>query len=223
MNRRVLIVDDHPLVSIGLQLALRARGWEVETIAGPTGDAVVGLAGSFQPGCVLLDLNLGVAGSGRDLVAPLRNAGAAVVMLTAETDRFALAACVEAGAGGWIGKHAFLDDIVTSIEDVLAGRPLIGKATRESLLDELRAQRASLDRASSPFEQLTAREERVLASLVDGLSAEEIAEEHFVALTTIRSQIRGILQKLGVRSQLAAVAMANRACWTPAPKVRAVA
>lgn len=82
MNRRVLIVDDHPLVSIGLQLALRARGWEVETIAGPTGDAVVGLAGSFQPGCVLLDLNLGVAGSGRDLVAPLRNAGAAVVMLT---------------------------------------------------------------------------------------------------------------------------------------------
>lgn len=63
----------------------------------------------------------------------------------------------------------------------------------------------------------------MLASLVDGLSAEEIAEEHFVALTTIRSQIRGILQKLGVRSQLAAVAMANRACWTPAPKVRAVA
>ncbi len=52
------------------------------------------------------------------------------------------------------------------------------------------------------------------AALVDGLSAEEIAETHFVAVTTVRSQVRGILQKLGVRSQLAAVATANRAGWT---------
>ena len=55
----------------------------------------------------------------------------------------------------------------------------------------------------------------MLGALVDGLSAEEIAEAHFVAVTTVRSQVRGILQKLGVRSQLAAVATANRAGWTP--------
>ena len=54
----------------------------------------------------------------------------------------------------------------------------------------------------------------MLGALVDGLSAEEIAEAHFVAVTTVRSQVRGILQKLGVRSQLAAVATANRAGWT---------
>ena len=48
-----------------------------------------------------------------------------------------------------------------------------------------------------------------------GCPAEEIAEAQFVAVTTVRSQVRGILQKLGVRSQLAAVATANRAGWTP--------
>jgi DNA-binding NarL/FixJ family response regulator len=55
----------------------------------------------------------------------------------------------------------------------------------------------------------------VLAALVEGLSAEEIADAHFVALTTVRSQIRAVLQKLGVRSQLAAVAYANRVGGKP--------
>ena len=57
------------------------------------------------------------------------------------------------------------------------------------------------------------RECEVLAALIDGLSAEEIAETQYVALTTVRSQIRAVLQKLGVRSQLAAVAQANRVGW----------
>ena len=70
--------------------------------------------------------------------------------------------------------------------------------TREALLDELRIERAGRQRALSPFERLTQRERCVLAALVDGLSAEEIAESQFVALTTVRSQIRAVLQKLGV-------------------------
>ena len=114
---------------------------------------------------------------------------------------------------GWIGKDAFLDEVVATLERVLAGESLIGCTTREALLDELRIERAGRQRALSPFERLTQRERRVLAALVDGLSAEEIAETQFVALTTVRSQIRAVLQKLGVRSQLAAVAHANRVGW----------
>ncbi len=49
-------------------------------------------------------------------------------MLTAETRRTVLAACLEAGAAGWIGKDAFLDEVVAALEDVLAGTPLIGCA-----------------------------------------------------------------------------------------------
>jgi two-component system nitrate/nitrite response regulator NarL len=221
MTGRVLVVEDHALIAIGLHLALSARGWDVSTTDGPTAAAVIEHAERFRPQCVLLDIGLGdEVGSGIDLIRPLRATGAAVVMLTAEIRRTVLASCLEAGAAGWIGKDAFLDEVVTTLNDVLAGTPLIGCATREAMVDELRIERAGLRRALSPFEELTMREREVLAALVDGLSAEEIAETQFVALTTVRSQIRAVLRKLGVRSQLAAVAHANRVGW--APKVAAL-
>jgi two-component system, NarL family, nitrate/nitrite response regulator NarL len=165
---------------------------------------------------VLLDINLGEGvGSGVDLVAPLRATGAQVIMLTAETRRTVLAACLEEGAAGWVGKDTFPDQVGRTLTDVLAGTPLIGCTARETMLDELRIERAGVRRALSQFERLTTREREVLAALVDGLSTEEIAETQFVSLTTVRSQIRGVLQKLGVRSQLAAVAQANRVGWKP--------
>jgi DNA-binding NarL/FixJ family response regulator len=216
VSHRILIVDDHPLVALGLQVELVARGWHVQTTNGPTAAAVLEHADEFRPDCVVLDVNLGAGiGSGVDLIAALRGSGASVVMLSGETDRLVVAACLEAGAAGWIAKSADSTDVVASIEDVLAARTLIGRANRDAMLDELRAHRASVHRALSPFERLTPSEERVLGALIEGLSAEEIAETHIVALTTIRSQIRAVLRKLGVRSQLAAVARAYRAGWRP--------
>jgi DNA-binding NarL/FixJ family response regulator len=224
VSGRVLVVEDHALVAIALQLSLSARGWDVETTDGPTAVDVVEHARRFQPQVVLCDINLGDGvGSGVDLVAPLRATGGEVVMLTAETRRTVLAACLQEGAAGWVGKDAFPDEVVTALTDVLAGIPLIGCAARDAMIDELRIERAGLRQALTPFEQLTSREREVLAGLVEGLSAEEIAETQYVALTTVRSQIRAVLQKLGVRSQLAAVARANRVGWKPERAQLAVA
>jgi DNA-binding NarL/FixJ family response regulator len=224
MTARVLIVEDHGLVAIALQLGLSARGWDVETTDGPTASDVIEHARRFEPQVVLLDIGLGEkVGNGIDLIAPLLATGAHVVMLTAETRRFVLAACLEKGAAGWLGKNVFPDEVVNTLNDVLDGTPLIGCAARAALIDELRIERAGQRKALSPFERLTARERDVLAALVDGLSAEEIAENQFVALTTVRSQIRAVLQKLGVRSQLAAVAHANRVGWRPDRPALAVA
>jgi DNA-binding NarL/FixJ family response regulator len=223
MTNRILIVDDHPLIVMGLKVALVARGCQVETTSGPTAAAVIALAHSFQPDCVVLDVHLGdQVGSGVDLIGPLCEIGAAVVMLTGETDRFLLASCLEAGAQGWIGKGSGLDEVVEAIADVGAGRSLFGCAAQETMLDELRAHRASRGRALARFELLTSCEQRVLGALIEGSSAEQIAEAHFVALATIRSHIRAVLHKLGVRSQLAAVAKARRAGWQP-PASRASA
>jgi DNA-binding NarL/FixJ family response regulator len=218
---RILIVDDHPLVALGLQVELVARGWQVQTTSGPTAAAVIEHADDFRADCIVLDVNLGPeVGSGVDLIAALRERAASVVMLSGETDRLVVAACLEAGAVGWIAKSAGSSDIVASIEDVLAGRNLIGRTSRETLLDELRTHRAGLHHTLSPFEQLTACEQRVLGALIEGLSAEEIADTHILGLSTIRSQIRAVLRKLEVRSQLAAVAHANRAGWRPATPAR---
>ncbi len=210
MSGRVLVVEDHALVAIGLKLALSARSWAVETISGPTAPDVIAHAYRFEPQCVLLDIHIGGGvGSGIDLIGPLLLTGAQVVMLTAETRRMVLAECVEAGAAGWIGKGAVLDEVDSTLRHVVAGGTVMGRADRAALLDELRLDRAGTLRASATFERLTHREALVLGALIDGLSAEEIAAAHFVALTTVRSQIRAVLQKLGVRSQLAAVAVAS--------------
>jgi DNA-binding NarL/FixJ family response regulator len=214
MTGKVLIVDDHRLVAVGLQLALCARSWDVEVATEPSAPAVLDLARAFEPACVLLDVNLGDGmGSGLDLVAPLCQLGARVIMLTAETDWRVLATAVESGAEGWICKSAYVDEVVAAVEDVLGGRPLIGCGKRAQLLEDLRLWRADLHHAMSPFERLTTREREVLAAMVDGLTAEDIASMQIVALTTVRSQIRAVLQKLGVHSQLAAVAFATRAGW----------
>jgi DNA-binding NarL/FixJ family response regulator len=103
--------------------------------------------------------------------------------------------------------------VVGNLDDVLVGRPLIGCAIREAMIEELRIARDDQLEARSRFDRLTTRERDVLSALVDGLSAEEIADTQFVALTTVRSQIAAVLRKLGVHSQLAAVACANRAGW----------
>jgi DNA-binding NarL/FixJ family response regulator len=215
MPKRVLIVEDHALLALSLQLALAARGWIVETTDGPTAADVIEHAHRFGPRSVLLDIRLGdTVGCGVELIAPLRATGADIVMLTAETDPGVLASCLEAGATGWIGKHFSLDEVEAALDDVREGQPLIGCAVREAMIDQMRTHRATRRRALSPFEQLTQRECEVLALLIDGVSAEEIAETRYVSLTTVRSQIRSVLRKLGVRSQLAAVARANRVGWT---------
>ena len=197
-------------MAIGLQLALSGRAWDAETISGPTAQHVVAHAQRFRPHCVLLDIHLGGGvGSGIELIRPLLSTGAQVIMLTAEMRRMVLAECIEAGAVGWIGKGALLDELDSTLSHVLSGGTLIGRADRAALLEELRLDRDGTQRAHTTFERLTHREALVLGSLIDGLSADEIAEAHFVALTTVRSQIRAVLQKLGVRSQLAAVAVAS--------------
>ena len=207
---RLLVVEEHALLAKGLQLALTERHWAVETSSGSSADDVVDHARRFEPQCVLLDTQLrNSVGNGIALIAPLAATGARVVMLTAERRRTVLAECLEAGAVGWIGVTTPIDEVDSTLGRVLSGEAIIGRTARAELLEHLRLERARSLRAQATFEQLTHREALVLSALTDGLSAEEIAREHFVALTTVRSQIRAVLQKLGVRSQLAAVALAD--------------
>lgn len=211
---RVLVVEEHALIATGLQAALTKHGWDVETTSGPPEWDVIEHALRYQPQCVLLDVHVGYGpGNGFDLIRPLVATGATVVMLTAERRRTILAECLEAGAAGWIRPSAGLADLDAMLSTVIAGGQILGRTERSDLLEHLRVERTNALRDRERFDALTPREARVLGALADGLTAEEIARQHFVALTTVRSQIRAILQKLGVRSQLAAVAVADAHRW----------
>jgi DNA-binding NarL/FixJ family response regulator len=123
------------------------------------------------------------------------------------------ARCVEAGAAGVASKAEPFDRLLDAARRAARGEPAIGRLQREELLGELRRSRAERADRLAPFERLTPKEASVLRALAQGRSAEAIARSSYVSLPTVRTQIRGILVKLGVSSQLAAVGMAIERRW----------
>jgi DNA-binding CsgD family transcriptional regulator len=125
-----------------------------------------------------------------------RSLGVDVLAVGAGAGAGALAACVEQGATALPDIDGLSDELRSIFGDPGSN----GSAKEDSR------------RVPARFEalmQLTASERRVLYFLTKGISAQDIATELVVSLATVRSHIRSILRKLGVRSQLAAVAMAN--------------
>jgi DNA-binding NarL/FixJ family response regulator len=206
----VLVVAEHTLLGVSLRAALTERGWDVQATDVAEHNVVERMR-QLQAQCVLLEVHLGSgAGNATELIREIGSTGANVVVLTAERRRTVLAEWLEAGAAGWIRKCADLDEVESTLTKVVGGEAIIGRTERSELLEHLRVERIQLIRARARFDELTPREALVLSALADGLNADEIAEQHYVALTTVRSQIRAVLHKLGVHSQLAAVAIADK-------------
>lgn len=210
----VLIVEDHELLAGTMAMALRQQGFDVHAAAGPSADDVVAAARRLAPVLVLLDLELGPPlGNGLDLIRPLVDAGGRVVMVTGVTDRARLGACIEAGAAGVVSKGAEFTVLMDAVQRAAGGVSLLAEDERLALLDEARRRRRADHDRLAPFEALSPREQAVLRRLMAGESAETVADRSYVSLATVRSQIRSILLKLGVNSQLAAVALARQAGW----------
>jgi two-component system nitrate/nitrite response regulator NarL len=213
---RVLIVDDHELLAESLRIMLTADGYDVGVPPVRPSD-VYEAASTTPPDVVLLDLDLGeVGGDGAALVEGLAVGGARVVVVSGTLDRLRVAACLESGACGYVSKAAPLEELIDAIGVAAAGGDVMPDSERQDLLAELRLARVRRRAEIAPFEDLTGRERFILAQVMDGRTAPEIATGAFVTEATVRTQIRAVLGKLGVRSQLAAVAAARRAGWDPA-------
>jgi DNA-binding NarL/FixJ family response regulator len=208
---RVAIVDDHRFLAQTLALALQDADFDAVLID-PAHDVVLRVR-QWQAAVVLLDLNLERAVSGDELI-PALSGGCAVVVLTAENDQARWGECLLAGAVGVLAKSSPLEDVVTAVACAARGEAVIDDAQRMGWLRAADHQRAQTESTLAPFRRLTPREEEVLAALVDGEPALAIADRVTVSEATVRSHIRSVLTKLGVGSQLQAVAKARRAGWS---------
>jgi DNA-binding NarL/FixJ family response regulator len=213
---RVVIVEDHELLAQSLSFALRAEGFVAQRVFADSHDEILREVEHLGPQVTLLDLDLGDSlGSSTPLIPRLCALPTQVVMVTGVTDRVRLAEAVEAGATGLVSKEQPFDALVTAVRDAVALGSLLTQSQREALLDELRRQRREEAQRLADFHRLTAREQAVLAGLIDGKAPREIADDAVVSLDTVRSQIKSLLAKLHVHSQLGAVALARRAGWEP--------
>lgn len=210
----VLIVEDHHLLADGLESALRRAGVHAVVAYPATREDVTAAADRLRPRVVLLDLDLGLTGvDSADLVRSLVDARMTVVLLTGSRDRCLLGRCLDAGARGIASKSLSICELIDVVGAALRSEALPGRDERDALISEVRQKEALDVRMLAPFASLSRREAAVLHSLAEGRSVEAIAAESFVSVATVRTQVRSVLLKLGVNSQLAAVAAARRSGW----------
>lgn len=216
----LLIVDDHLLLAQGLALSLVARGLGQPMVVDPSGCDAFAAIEEIRPDLVLLDIDFGDnSRAGVDLIARLVAIGCRVVMFTGINDDALYGRCIDLGAETVIRKSTHLDAVVDQIERAVRGEEIGDNAQKFNWYRAFRVQQTERSIELAPFEALTGRESKVLAALLDGFTVEEIAENSFVAVCTVRSQVRSIFSKLGVHSQVAAVALARRANWQPSTMV----
>lgn len=218
-NLRILIVEDHMLFAESLELALSLEGYDVRRIPVPEEErAPAALAASvvrLRPRVVLLDLDLGGFGDGLRLIAPLARSGVNVVVVTASIDRGRWGEAIRHGARKVLPKSRPLSEIMATVRRINQGLPVMSREEREELLAHWHRERADRQDLTARFERLTVRERQVLAHLMRGHTVRDIAALGVVSEATVRTQVKSILAKLEVTSQLSAVGLAHSIEWRP--------
>jgi two-component system nitrate/nitrite response regulator NarL len=207
-----MIIVSHASFAGALHTVLEQAGFDTRLMDTNTSPAaLVSAVVQRAPDVVVLGSDLDYVGDGPRLVAPLAGAGLSVVVLAGHTDdpvRWGV--CLAQGAKAVVRRTVSLDQFVTLVRGVAAGS-FVPSPEQEVLLrdadDEVHAEERALLRRVA---RLTDREREILVDLARGRAAAEIAAARFVSEGTVRTQIRAILHKLEVSSQIAAVAVAHR-------------
>lgn len=210
---KLLIVDDHPIVRVGLR-ALFASHTHLDVVgeAGAPDEAITA-ARKYQPDVILLDLNLG-AESGLDVIDELTLDApkARVLVLTGVADVRSHTQAMHLGAAGLVLKEKAPEVLVKAIEKVHAGdvwfdRVLMRQALA-ALADTTEAMRAGQEAAK--VETLTPRERETIRLIGEGLKNQQIADRLFISEKTVRHHLSSIFAKLGVTDRLELVIYAYR-------------
>ena len=207
MHIRILLVDDHEIVRLGLK-ALLSRYPHFDVIA-EARDAQEALEQTlrFQPDIVVMDIRL----PGKNGIQATREIietcpGTKVIMLTSHADDDVLFDAISAGASGYVLKQIGSDDLVRALETVGRGESMLDPALTQKVFQRVRE---SARRAEDEyFAALTEQELNILSLITEGLTNREIAERVFLSEKTVRNYVSSILSKLDQSSRAEAAAYA---------------
>jgi DNA-binding NarL/FixJ family response regulator len=210
MTIRVLVADDQPLMRTAYDMTLRTE--EDLELIGNAGDGseAVELARRLGPDVILMDIRMPVMdGVEATRIVCAEDPSIKVLILTTfDIDEYVVEA-IRAGASGFLLKDVRPDELVEGIRIVARGDALLAPSVTRRLLEAVASSlEPARPRRDAALDALTDSELRVLALIGRGLSNEEIAAELFVAETTVRTHLRHILDKLGLRNRVQAVVLA---------------
>jgi DNA-binding NarL/FixJ family response regulator len=206
----VLIADDQGLVRAGFRAILESQDGITVVGEAEDGFAAVDLARRRAPDVVLMDVQMpgmgGIEATRRILGRPARTDVAVLMLTTFDLDEYVYDA-LRAGAGGFLLKDVRPEDLVAAVRTVAAGDALIAPAITKRLIERFAA--VAPPREPSPaLAELTAREREVLLVLAQGRSNAEIARELVLSEQTVKTHVKRMLAKLGLRDRVQAVVLA---------------
>ncbi|MDF1606290.1 response regulator transcription factor [Nocardioides sp. YIM 152315] len=216
---RLTIVEQHVAFADALEGSLWGsfRVRQVVVSSTSTASGVVAATRATRPDLTLVTTRLGPFIEGEAVIDGLARTGVAVVALcpsSADADPVRWGRCLRAGAIGVLSHTCALATLHEALDRALAGEPVLGRSETDRVLSAARRADADPWSARARLDSLTPREREVVTHLMGGLCTAEIARRSVVSEATVRTQIKSVLSKLGVRSQLAAVAVAHRAGWS---------
>ena len=208
---RIVLVDDEQIVRAGLRMILESEdGFEVVAEAGDGAEAVA-LVKKLDPDVVLMDIQMpGVNGleATREIVALARDDSSRVLVLTTfDLDEYVYEA-LRAGASGFLLKRTPAEDLIDGVRVVAKGDALLSPSITRRMIGEFARRPAAEKRSLSELDDLTGREREVMQLIAQGLSNHEIAEKLFLSEGTVKTHIKRIFYKLGLRDRTQAVILA---------------
>jgi DNA-binding NarL/FixJ family response regulator len=210
---RVMLVDDHEIVSAGLHVLLQAEN-DIAVVGKASGvKEAVRKAAELRPDVILMDVNL-PDGSGIEATKQIKESSpdTQVLILTVYDDQETVLKAVQAGAIGYVLKDIPPEDLIRAIRSVHSDRTMINPVIARKLVERL----AITERDTALFNfrrgpRLTEREVEVLKGVAAGLSDKEIALKLVLSIPTVKSHLRSVYQKLRIhnRAQAATYVVKN--------------
>jgi NarL family two-component system response regulator LiaR len=194
---RVLLVDDHKVVRMGLRAFFDLQ-LDIEVVGeAADGSEGVALARRLQPDVVLMDLLM----PNMDGVEAIERIKAEhpeieIVTMTSFIEESKVTAALEAGATGYVLKDAEAEEVANAVRAAFAGEVHLDRAVARLLAQRMRSRKDP-----EPVEPLTEREKDVLRLLGQGMSNKEIGGDLFITERTARTYVSNILGKLGLQSR----------------------
>lgn len=205
MTIKVLIVDDHELVRMGISRMLSDND-DIEVIGeAGCGESAVALTRQLSPDVVLLDVNMPSIG-GVEATRRIKQISEdiKVIVVSSLISEPYPSMLLKAGVNGYISKGTPIGEMITAIKKVMTG----GKYFSHEIADVLA--QSVLDKKDNPFDSLSERETQVAMMVANCQSASEIAERLFVSVKTVNTYRYRIFEKLGVDSDVKLTHLAMR-------------